>query len=91
MDGIIKYFNRERQFGFISPLIGRESKEGRVMDLFFHASQLVNAHVVPRGALCHFKLVAGADGRPQAAEVKLDRLTSWALLKPSREGFRPDG
>lgn len=74
MKGIVKNFNREKGFGFITPLIG---KPGAVEDLWFHACNVRSSRgrveVVPRGAECHFVITRGEKGL-QAADITLIEL-----------------
>jgi CspA family cold shock protein len=77
MTGIVKRFNANRGFGFITPLIG---KPNEVADVYFHVSSMRrrNTGAPPVGAEVRFKLVRGNEG-PQAAEIELTGISSKAL------------
>jgi len=81
MNGIVKYFNNTRGFGFIAPLIGRPDTAEEV---FFHTSSLVGLKPGERAAVpieteVSFDLVRGKGGRPQAANVRLVRINGKTL------------
>ena len=68
MDGIIKWFDPAKRYGFLQPLVGRPDT---TPDLFFHISAVQGARCLPEGARVSFRVVDGRDGRRQAADVRL--------------------
>jgi cold shock CspA family protein len=63
MDGTVKYFNRDRGFGFIQ--VSGET------DRFFHVSQLRDREPPNVGDSVSFEAAVGKDGRPIAAHVQI--------------------
>jgi cold shock CspA family protein len=79
MTGIVTYFNEDRGFGFLRPLIGLGPDAPCV---YFHVSSVrkVDGHTpaIPKDAEVRFKLVRGSKG-PQAADVELVELHTEVL------------
>lgn len=67
MNGIVKFYNEPRGFGFITPLVGRP---GEVEDVFVHRTGLRDCHALPNGAEVRFITVRGTRG-PQAVDVRM--------------------
>ena len=65
IEGVLKSWNKERGFGFITPL------SGGGQDLFLHVSDLVCQGPVPRpGERLSFEIGVDADGRKKALRVR---------------------
>lgn len=65
IEGVLKSWDKERGFGFITPL------SGGGQDLFVHVSDLVCKGAVPRpGERLSFEIGVGADGRKKALRVR---------------------
>ena len=62
MQGIIKFYNGEKWFGFITP-------EDGTADVFFHITQVVEGYEPQDGDAVTFEIANGRDGRPAAANV----------------------
>jgi cold shock CspA family protein len=91
LTGIVKSFNGT--FGFIQPLIGRPDADR----VFFHVSAICRDKdnpepAIPKGAEVRFDLVRSDDGRPQAANVRLETLNGNVLASEKRlkTGFGKD-
>jgi CspA family cold shock protein len=67
MDGIVRFFDPSRHFGFIQPLVG---KPDSTPDVYFHASAVQGGACIPAGAEVSFRVVRGDKG-PQAADVTM--------------------
>ena len=65
MQGVVKWYNQQKGFGFITPEDGSK-------DIFVHASTLARAGLdqLPDGTRVMVKVVQGAKG-PEATEVSL--------------------
>ena len=61
MEGVVKFYNREKRFGFIT---GDDGK-----DYFFHESGIVEGNVVKDEDRVSFEVVEGERG-PKAEQVK---------------------
>jgi len=59
--GKVKWFNRERRYGFITQEDGRE--------IFFHQNEVVNKMVLEEGQEVEFKVARGPKG-PYAVNVR---------------------
>jgi uncharacterized membrane protein YsdA (DUF1294 family)/cold shock CspA family protein len=69
--GRVKVWDDAKGYGFIAPDSG-----GR--DVFFHVSGLVRPRVRPVvGETVRFRPTVGDDGKPRAADVRLDRRWQW--------------
>src|ERR1035441_6358241 len=85
MTGIVRKYDTHRGFGLIEPLIGKPDSTELV---FFHVSAIAGRtpgeeSAIPSGAVVEFDLCRGDRG-PQAANVKLQTLSSKVLLKGDR-------
>ena len=67
MEGLVKRYNADRGFGFITPLVGQP---GKLDDIFFHISTVKGGLVLPAGARVSFIVVRGTKG-PQACDVRV--------------------
>lgn len=85
MTGLVTRFDPKRGYGFIQPLIG---KPNQTEDVFVHASAIIGGGTLPEGAEVTFQVVRGAQGRPQAANVKLRTLRARSLRKPEADATR---
>jgi cold shock CspA family protein len=78
MTGIVRTYRSDRGYGWLQPLIGKPISTS---DIFFHVRSCVDGMAPPFGAEVSFDLVRGPAGRPQAANVRLVKLSGTALLK----------
>ena len=67
MEGLVKRYNADRGFGFITPLVGQP---GTVEDVFFHISAVHGGLALPAGARVSFVVVRGTKGH-QACDVRV--------------------
>ena len=63
MNGIVKFYNLEKGFGFITP-------EDGSADVFFHITQVAEGFEPQDGDNVTFEIANGRDGRPAAANVQ---------------------
>jgi cold shock CspA family protein len=71
MDGIVKFYCRERGFGFIAPLTGDPTQP----EVFFHSRSVLRKPgqediALPLKTRVSFELAESADGRPHAINVQ---------------------
>ena len=84
IEGVLKSWNKERGFGFITPL------SGGGQDLFLHVSDLVCQGPVPRpGERLSFEIGVDADGRKKALRVRRpgQRAAGGARKAPPRASW----
>jgi len=83
MTGIVRTYRSDRGYGWLQPLIGKPISTS---DIFFHVRSCVDGMAPPFGAEVSFDLVRGPAGRPQAANVRLVKLSGTALrsARPGR-------
>ena len=66
MRGVVKFFDSNRAFGFISPADGSK-------DLFFHQDNVSDFAKLRQDDMVSFDAGEGRDGRPRALNVRLAR------------------
>ena len=64
-EGIIKMFNQDKGFGFITP-------DGGSSDLFMHVSEICDEDKQPieEGQRVVYKTIIGRNGKPAAGKIK---------------------
>lgn len=62
MQGVVKFYNVDKGFGFVVPENGDK-------DLFFHVSECAEGYIPAEGDAVSFTEGSGKDGRPAAKAV----------------------